>query len=377
MLTLFIGFAIAFFVALALTPRIIRLAHQHGIFDDFNERKIHLKQVPRFGGAAIFGGVAMALVGGSLLSGQTIAWPLLLATTVVTLVGLSDDFKSLNHRYKLVPEILAALGVIYFADLRVTSLHGLFGVGDIPVWLGYVLTVFTVIVITNAFNLIDGIDGLAGTLAMLIFGTYGAWFFLAGNLPASLLCVGVVGASGAFLFFNFRTQIFMGDTGSLALGFLAAFMTIQFLHDNATLAPASPLRMDSPVLLTCCLLALPLYDTIRVFVVRIAKGRSPFSPDKNHLHHLLIAFHLPHYQATLALVGTNAVFALGAYLAQGIDTNLGLVLAILLATAICVPLQKQAATVQPKLVRLIRRERQSRQAAMKVSENNTGHQANY
>jgi UDP-GlcNAc:undecaprenyl-phosphate/decaprenyl-phosphate GlcNAc-1-phosphate transferase len=357
MLSIALCLLVSFFVALSVTPQIIRLAHQHGIFDHFNERKVHIKKVPRFGGGAIVAGVLAATALSSYYTGLATPWPLLLATLVVAAVGVVDDYQSINHRYKLVPEILAALAVAYFADLRLTSLHGLFGVGEVPVWLGYALTVFTVIVVANAFNLIDGIDGLAGTLAVFVFGAYGSWFFWVGHLGLGLLCFSVVGASAAFLIFNFRTKIFMGDTGSLALGFLVAFVTIGFLQANAALPAASAAKMASPVLLACCMLALPLFDTIRVFVLRMASGRSPFSADKNHLHHLLLALHLRHYQATLALVGTNAVFLAAALLAQGLDSTLGLVLGLGLAIGLSALLKKQVDT-QPTLPQLLKQRRQ-------------------
>jgi UDP-N-acetylmuramyl pentapeptide phosphotransferase/UDP-N-acetylglucosamine-1-phosphate transferase len=357
MLSIALCLLISFFVAFSLTPQIIRLAHQHGIFDHFNERKVHVKKVPRFGGGAIVVGVLAATAAVSYYAGLATPWPLLVATLVVTVVGVVDDYQSINHRYKLVPEILAALAVAYFTDLHLTSLHGLFGVGEVPEWLCYALTVFTVIVITNAFNLIDGIDGLAGTLAVLIFGAYGSWFFWAGHPGAGLLCFSVVGASAAFLTFNFRTKIFMGDTGSLALGFLAAFATIGFLQANAALPGANPAKMASPVLLTCCLLALPLFDTIRVFALRMASGRSPFSADKNHLHHLLLALHLKHYQATFALVGTNAAFLAVALLAQGLDSTLGIGIGLGVAASLSALLKKQVDS-QPTLPQLLQRRRQ-------------------
>ncbi len=337
---------IAFSIALGLTPAIIRLAHKHGIFDQFDERKVHTQKTPRFGGAAIYLGTSIATLVMGAVAGHPIHWSILAAATVITLVGSWDDYQPISHRYKLVPEVLASLAVIYLADLHIVSLDGLFGVTDIPVWLGYLLAIFTIVVITNAVNLIDGIDGLAGTLAIVFFGGYGAWFFLAGDPNTSLLCVGLVGASAAFLYFNFRKQIFMGDTGSLMIGFLAAVITLQFLRSNAGLPVGHAFKMASPVLFTCSALALPLFDTLRVFVIRIASGRSPFSADKNHLHHLLLALRLPHYQATLILCGSNLVFMVAAYLAQGIDTNLGLVAALLVAIGASFLLKKQA-EVQP------------------------------
>jgi UDP-N-acetylmuramyl pentapeptide phosphotransferase/UDP-N-acetylglucosamine-1-phosphate transferase len=264
-----------------------------------------------------------------------------IALLLVVTIGFRDDFLPLRPKIKLAVEVLASLVIIYFGQIRIESLYGVFGVETLPIWASYVLTIFTLIVVTNAVNLIDGIDGLAGTFSVLVFGGYGTWFFLTDDLATSLFCFGVVGAIGGFLLFNYRTLIFMGDTGSLMLGFLAATMTILFLQDNAALAADHPLHMASPVFLACAMLAFPLVDTLRVFIMRVARGISPFSPDKNHLHHLLIGLGLPHYLATLILCGTSASFVGLALLGQGLDDALGIGLGAALALGLAHCLKKR------------------------------------
>ncbi|MCU0451180.1 MAG: undecaprenyl/decaprenyl-phosphate alpha-N-acetylglucosaminyl 1-phosphate transferase [Bernardetiaceae bacterium] len=313
----------AFFITLVLTPEIIKIAHQYEMHDRPDERKVHSHKVPRFGGVAIFFGFIITSLLVSFIQNHWINIQLVAAVAIVVVVGFRDDFLPLKPTYKLLAEVGAALLVIYLGDVRITSLHGLLGVHELPLWVSYAVSVFTIIVITNAVNLIDGIDGLAGSLAVLVLGGYGTWFYLVGNPTNTLLCFSACGAVAAYLIFNFQKKIFMGDAGSLLLGFLAATTTIMFLQENAALPAGSPLRLGSPVLFVSCVLALPLFDTIRVFTLRILGGRSPFTPDKNHLHHLLIGLELPHYQATLIMVAVNLLLIGGAVAAQGVNENLG------------------------------------------------------
>jgi UDP-GlcNAc:undecaprenyl-phosphate/decaprenyl-phosphate GlcNAc-1-phosphate transferase len=342
MIELLLCTLIAFVISLVLTPEIIKIAHAYEVHDQIDERKIHTHKVPRFGGVAIFFGFLISALLVSTLSDYVLNAPLIIALLLIVIVGFRDDFLPLQAKYKLIVEVLAALLVIHFGQIRLESMHGLFGLGQLPLWASYALSVFVLIVVTNAVNLIDGIDGLAGTFTSLFFGAYGTWFLLANNLSVSILCFSVVGANLGFLVFNYRTQIFMGDTGSLMLGFLGAVVSMIFLQDNAILPTGHPLRMDSPILLICSLLAFPLVDTLRVFVIRVREGRSPFSADKNHLHHLLIALDLPHYQATLILCATSGFFGLLAYLFQGVNDLLGILLATGLALALSHWLKKRS-----------------------------------
>jgi UDP-GlcNAc:undecaprenyl-phosphate/decaprenyl-phosphate GlcNAc-1-phosphate transferase len=341
MLEILLCTLVAFAISAVLTPEIIKIAHFHEIHDHVDARKSHTHKVPRFGGVAIFFGFLIASLLVSTVFGLMINQYLIIALLMVVTVGFRDDFLPLRPRIKLAVEVLASLIIIYFGQIRIESLHGVFGVDALPIWVSYVLTIFTLIVVTNAVNLIDGIDGLAGTFSVLVFGGYGTWFCLTDDLATSLFCFGVVGAILGFLLFNYRTLIFMGDTGSLMLGFLAATMTILFLQDNAALATDHPLQMASPVFVACAMLAFPLVDTLRVFVMRVARGTSPFSPDKNHLHHLLIALGLPHYQATLILCGASASFVGLAMLCQGMDDALGIGLGAALALLLAHYLKKR------------------------------------
>lgn len=325
---------LAFAISLLLTPEIIRVAHSYQMHDMPSARKVHSQRIPRFGGLAIFMGVIITVLLWSFWRTELFNLPLLAAVTGIVIIGFRDDFLPLQAGIKLLAQTIGAFIIIFFGGIRIDSLHGLLGVGELPVYVSYPVSIFTIIVITNAFNLIDGINGLAGSIAILVFGSYGYWFYVNGDIPTAALCFSIIGGTLAFLIFNYQSKIFMGDCGSLQLGFMAATVTIKFLADNAALPASAAHHFESPLMFVCCLLAFPLFDTIRVFVLRVAAGVSPFTPDLNHIHHLLIGMHLPHAVATTIILSVNLIFIIAALLLQGYNDNLlltgGILTAVLL-----------------------------------------------
>ena len=325
---------LAFAISLVLTPEIIKVAHSYQIHDMPNERKVHSQQIPRFGGLAIFMGLIITLLLWSFWRSELFNLPLLAAATGIVIVGFRDDFLPLRASVKLLGEVIGAFIIIFFGDIRLESLHGLLGIDELPIYISYAVSIFTIIVITNAFNLIDGINGLAGSIAILVFSTYGCWFYINGDMPTAALCFGIIGGTLAFLLFNYQSKIFMGDCGSLLLGFMAAAVTIKFLGDNAQLPNTAAHHFASPVMFVSCLLAFPLFDTIRVFTLRLAAGISPFTPDRNHIHHLLIGIHSSHAVATTIILMVNLAFIAAALFLQGYNDNVlivgGIISAVLL-----------------------------------------------
>ena len=195
-----------------------------------------------------------------------------------------DDLKDLPAKYKFLVQFSLAL-LIALSGIRITSFEGMFGIGELPEMSQYTLTVVAIVGITNAFNLIDGIDGLAGGIGFMSLLTLGIFLTLIGDPQTALVAFGFAGALMAFLYFNFNpARIFMGDTGSLVLGFVVAVLSIRLLQVNATVSdtmlPHAPVFVFAVVLI-------PVFDTLRVFSLRIWNGRSPFEADKTHIHHLL------------------------------------------------------------------------------------------
>lgn len=300
-------------------PSIIKVAEIKNLFDEPDERKKHLRKVPTLGGMAIFAGLLFSVTFWTNQAQIVELQYIIAALLILFFIGIKDDLVNLRAWKKLAGQLIAAIILVHYADIRLTTFYGLFGIKDIPVWFGYILTIFTVVVITNAYNLIDGIDGLAGSLGVLGASTFGLWYYFLGMTQYTILCAALVGSLLGFLWFN-RTpaKIFMGDTGSLLVGFIMALLAIKFIESVRILPRTHPYKILSVPVFTCAILAVPLFDTLRVFAIRLMKKQSPFHPDRNHVHHILIDLGLTHIQSTALLVTFNATIIVSFFLMQGV-----------------------------------------------------------
>jgi len=193
------------------------------------------------------------------------------------------------------------------------------GIHEISYPVSFLLSGFVMIVFINAFNLIDGIDGLASGISIIAAGVLGVWFYLAGHIEYTILAFSLIGALSGFFYFNVygkKNKIFMGDTGSLILGTIMSVLVIQFNELN--IIQTRPFAIASAPAVSFGILIYPLFDTIRVFAIRIYQGRSPFSPDKNHIHHRLLALGMSHKQATFTLLAVSALYVVPVFLLQGL-----------------------------------------------------------
>lgn len=297
---------LAFFIALVAVPPIIRTAKAKHLFEPFEERKVHTKVVPPLGGVAIFIGFTLSTIfatDGLRLDSLKYIYA---AVLLMFFIGLKDDLMVISARKKLIIQIIAAVLLIVFAQIRFTSLHGVFGEHHIGQLTGFSLTLFAMIVIINAYNLIDGVDGLASGLGMLASFVFGTWFYLVESYPLAILSFAMLGSLAAFFLYNVfgnSNKLFMGDTGSLIIGVVLAVMVVYFNELNLT-AP-EPYRIGGAPAVSFAIIIVPLIDTLRVMTIRIWQRRSPFSPDKNHIHHRLLALLHSHLKVTLAVVLGN------------------------------------------------------------------------
>jgi len=233
----------------------------------------------------------------------------LVALSVIFIIGFRDDILPIKPMIKLIGQIIAASMVIGLSSIKLTSLYGIFGVYELHPVIGFILSLFTVVVVTNAFNLIDGLDGLAGTIATISLLFFGIWFYLIEREITTTLIFCMLGSIFAFLNFNWEpAKIFMGDTGALVLGFLFSVLAIHFIEINYHLPTDNSLRFNASVATALCAIIIPLCDTLRIFIVRLAKRQSPFQPDKSHIHHSLMRLGLRHYQTTLVLAFVHLLF---------------------------------------------------------------------
>ena len=223
-------------------------------------------------------------------------------------LGIKDDILILSPQKKILIQIAASLLLIILGDLRITNLYGLLGYNSIAYLPGIILTTFILIVLTNAVNLIDGIDGLAGSFGFLASACFAILFYKLGLYAYVILSVSLGGSLVGFLRYNFsiKNKIFMGDTGSLILGFLISFFSIKYITINSSYAYDSRLENDAP-LIVMVILILPIFDTLRMFSLRLFSGKSPFKGDRNHFHHILLDRKLSHLNSTIILLVFNLI----------------------------------------------------------------------
>ncbi len=312
--------SVAFIITFLSIPVVMQVAEKKKLYDIPDERKLHTRLIASLGGVGIFAGFILA----SLLSIQGSINPefqaYFAAAIVIFFLGLKDDIMILSASKKFVGQLLAASIIIHLGDLRLDSLHGLFGVEKVSEGFGLAITYLTIIVVMNSFNLIDGVDGLAASLGILSMIVFGIYFFFADMQAYALLSFAMAGSLTAFIIFNHHpAKIFMGDSGSLMVGMINSILVIKFIL--VADKPLAAVPMNAVVAIGFAVLIVPLLDTLRVFSVRIFNGRSPFSPDRNHIHHLLLDRGLNHAAVTFTCVAINVLFILLAYFGQPLGPN--------------------------------------------------------
>jgi len=331
-----LALSIGFIVVNISIPAIIRVAKAKRLFDVPNERTASKKIVPTLGGVAIFVGLAMSTIIGTYKYSFDELKYLIAAIIIMFFVGLKDDILNISAKKKLCLQILAALILILLGNFRFTNLHGILGIYEINYAASLIFSCFTIIVLINAFNLIDGIDGLASGIAMLTSATFGVWFLLSGHTEYGIMCFGFIGSLAAFFLYNVFGQsnkIFMGDTGSLILGITMSAIVIKFNEFNIN--AGNSFAVASAPAISVGILIVPVIDTLRVFFIRISEGRSPFSPDMNHIHHKLLKLGYSHLKATSIIVTANVFFiGLSWILSFVFDINSLFVLLFILGLAI-------------------------------------------
>ena len=322
--------SVAFIITFLATPVILQVAEKKKLYDIPDERKVHTRLIASLGGVGIFAGFILA----SLLSIQGLFnfefQYFFAAAIVIFFLGLKDDIMILSASKKFVGQIIAASILIHLGGIRLDSMYGLFGLEQLPEGFGLALSYLTIIVVMNSFNLIDGVDGLAASLGILSMLVFGAYFFAVNMQAYALLSFSMAGSLIAFLIFNHHpARIFMGDSGSLMIGLINSILVIKFI--NVAHDPSIAIPLTSSVAIGFSILIVPLLDTLRVFGIRIIIGRSPFTPDRNHVHHLLLDRGLGHATVTLACVGINVGFIMLAWLGQSLGSTLLLSIMLVLA----------------------------------------------
>ncbi|MBQ9603146.1 MAG: undecaprenyl/decaprenyl-phosphate alpha-N-acetylglucosaminyl 1-phosphate transferase [Paludibacteraceae bacterium] len=299
---------LSFILGALFMPVVIRVAKTKGFVVRPNKRMSHNGEVPNIGGLNI----CFAFMLTYLLCTPIEQNPFfLIGLFLIMVVGFTDDVLVLRPSAKLLGETLAGIALIGFADIRITHLHGLFGIAEIGIIPSYILSLGILLTIINAINLIDGIDGLASGLGILYCLFFAIYFGLAGETVWSNMAICMIGVLAVFFLFNVfgkRDKIFMGDSGSLLLGYLITAFVFRFCEINAYHLVPEALHMTAAPAVAVCVLTIPLFDAIRVSLTRIKQRRPLLEPDKNHIHHLLLRTGLNHIQTTCVLLSASIVF---------------------------------------------------------------------
>ena len=318
-----ITFVLSFGITVGFTPSLLKLCRRKGIYDLPNERKVHHNKIPRLGGILFTPSMLIGVAGSfvaMLLLDNSDQLHINLSTILIVigmfllyLIGILDDLFGMRASIKFLIQIIVSM-FLPFCGLYVHNLYGLFGVYEIPLYLGYPLTVFVSLLIVNAINLIDGIDGLASSLSLIAISAFGFLYYQQHIMLNTLYCIGLVGSVVAFLLFNLfgsperNTKTFMGDTGSLTLGYALAFLAIRYI-----MTPGIPLSQQgtslhpTALLVPYTLLLVPCFDLVRVAVVRLIHHKPIFHPDKTHIHHKCMQAGFGMHQS-LALILALQVF---------------------------------------------------------------------
>ncbi|MCH6198340.1 undecaprenyl/decaprenyl-phosphate alpha-N-acetylglucosaminyl 1-phosphate transferase [Aquiflexum sp. LQ15W] len=342
---IFLAVITAFMVGFLLTPIVILLLKKMELVDSPGGRKIHNGFIPSMGGIAFVIASFVAVL--AWLDSEYIMEIrfLLAAFGLMFFVGLRDDMVNMSAFQKLAGQFISAYLVVVMADIRLTGLYGFFGIYELPLWISYGISFFTILVLTNSFNLIDGLDGLAGSISLVTFMFLGWWFLEADLTSYSVFSFILVGAVLSFLVYNWHpAKIFMGDTGSLSLGFALAVLTILFIDKNGTMANFEGWKFNAPIASGIALLIIPIYDTSRIFIKRSLKGKSPMAPDKSHVHHFLLRMGMRHDQVTLTLVAVKVGFISLIFI--GSDFSDYVMLPVVTLTAIVLGLKMDSLTLK-------------------------------
>ena len=298
-------FITSFTLTFVAIPSIINIAKVKRLMDEPGERRSHHVSIPTLGGIAIFAGVVFSIVLWTPFQVFGNLQYILCAYIIIFLIGAKDDIVPMPPVKKMAGQLFACAILVFKANIRITSFYGILNIETLPYWVSIVLSMFTILVIINSINLIDGINGLSASVGILISFTFGFWFLMTEQIVLAIIAFALIGALVAFLKYNVTpAKIFMGDTGSLLVGITCAILTLQFIEMHKSLS-LEAYKVTAAPAVAIGVLFIALFDTLRVFILRILKGKSPLSPDRLHVHHIIVDSGLSHLQATFVLILIN------------------------------------------------------------------------
>jgi UDP-N-acetylmuramyl pentapeptide phosphotransferase/UDP-N-acetylglucosamine-1-phosphate transferase len=326
---------VSFLLTFISIPIIVKVSVIKKLFYVPNERTSHSKTTPFLGGLSIFWGFTLTAIIFTLPADSGEIKYIIGAIIVLFFAGLKDDIVILHPVKKLFSQIIAASIVVIFGGIRITNFHHALGIENVSYIPSVLFSIFLIVTLINAYNFIDGIDGLAAGSAIFSTLIIGIWFMLGSHYTYTVLCFSLVSSLSAFFIYNVfgtKNKIFMGDTGAMIIGLIVAVFTIKFLEFENSSAPF--LQFKAAPAVAFGLLIVPLFDTLRIIILRIIRGVSPFKADRNHLHHNLLKLGYSHLKITFLTVLLNMLFVFMVVAFQGLGSIILILLMLLFATFI-------------------------------------------
>jgi UDP-GlcNAc:undecaprenyl-phosphate GlcNAc-1-phosphate transferase len=334
----FVYYAFIVAVSLLITtfaiPSILHVARFRHLYDDLGHfRKEHDHGIPRLGGVAIFVGFTITSLLFCMTDKSLPINYLLTACIILFAMGIKDDLSGVNSNTKFVIQFIVCAILVILGNIRLTGMYGVFGIYELPYVVSVGLSILIILMIVNAFNLIDGVDGLAAITGIIANGSFAILFIYEKQYELAAVSLAMAGSILGFLRFNLTpAKIFMGDTGSLLIGLISAVMALKFIEVNMHTVTKLPQLYEAPALAVAILIG-PIFDTIRVFVIRILNGVSPFDADRNHIHHRMLRLGFNHLQTTLILTSANIITILMVFLLRDYSNSILIVLILVMTLA--------------------------------------------
>lgn len=329
---IFILFCISLLGTLWIFRKVHRIAQIKNVVDNPDARKLQDHPIPVLGGLSVFFGIIVALVFCQIFFGSSSLFTFLGIMAIMLFVGTTDDILTLSPYLRLAIEIIVVLLFIYGTGWSIDDFHGLWGINEIPRYVAVPLTVFACVGIINAINMIDGVDGLMSGYSIVVSIILAAFFFKAADMDLSAMAMIAAGALIPFFMFNVvgqKSKMYLGDGGSLMIGTMLALFVVSILK-HKSLCSMSVDDSFGLVPFTLAILSVPVFDTLRVMSIRIRDRKSPFSPDKNHLHHMFISLGFSHLGTTLSVIFLNILVILawliGYLIGASVDVQLYVVI---------------------------------------------------
>ncbi|KAB1153288.1 undecaprenyl/decaprenyl-phosphate alpha-N-acetylglucosaminyl 1-phosphate transferase [Tenacibaculum aiptasiae] len=325
----------SFLVTYFVIPKIIKVVSYKKLLDEPNNRSSHKKVTPTLGGVAFYITIILSFFFLKKWDSDLFSLNLMVSITVLFIIGLKDDLIAISAKTKALAQILAISFLVFDNGLMTDTLGGFLGITNVNYWTYLVFVYFAIFFIINSYNLIDGIDGLASSVGIMIFTLYSIIFYLLGENYYFFLCIVIIGTLLAFLSFNLseKRKIFMGDTGSMIIGFLIALLTFKILTYNYKIDKID-IPSENLIIILTSIISIPVLDTVRVFIIRTINKKSFFIADRNHVHHVFVDQGLSHRRATFFIVFINLIITTIIYLLSSVLNSFALLFVFLLLSVV-------------------------------------------